>query len=339
MRIRWRNLELPTKVVADPATRTDTYAQFTAEPFERGFGTTVGQRPPPRPALLDRGHGRHLRQDPGRRSTSSASLDGVKEDVTDIILNAQAPARPVPHRRPQGPAASRRRARAPSPAPTSRPAPTARSSTRTSSSRRSPRTAPSRSSSRSRKGRGYVTAEENAREEQEIGVIPVDCDLLARAARALPDREHARRQDDQLRPPDPRDLDRRHGHAGDGAGRGRQDLPQAPEPVRPVLRRGQGARRRGGRGRATLAPASPFPPSAPARPAAPSGDLSEGARKLELPISPLDLSVRASNSPRGRGHPDGRRPRLPHRGRDAEAQELRAHLLQARSRRSSRRWS
>jgi len=42
MRIRWRNLELPTKVVADPATRTDTYAKFVAEPFERGYGVTVG---------------------------------------------------------------------------------------------------------------------------------------------------------------------------------------------------------------------------------------------------------------------------------------------------------
>ena len=42
MRIRWRNLELPTKVVADSATRTDTYAKFTAEPFERGYGVTVG---------------------------------------------------------------------------------------------------------------------------------------------------------------------------------------------------------------------------------------------------------------------------------------------------------
>ena len=42
MRIRWRDLELPTKVVADSATRTDMYAKFTAEPFERGYGTTIG---------------------------------------------------------------------------------------------------------------------------------------------------------------------------------------------------------------------------------------------------------------------------------------------------------
>ena len=42
MRIRWRNLELPTRVVVDRATLTDTYGMFTIEPFERGFGHTIG---------------------------------------------------------------------------------------------------------------------------------------------------------------------------------------------------------------------------------------------------------------------------------------------------------
>ena len=42
MRIRWRGLELPSRVVRDQQVSTDTYAKFTAEPFERGFGTTVG---------------------------------------------------------------------------------------------------------------------------------------------------------------------------------------------------------------------------------------------------------------------------------------------------------
>ena len=40
MRIRWRNLELPTRVIAEET--SETYGRFTAEPFERGFGTTVG---------------------------------------------------------------------------------------------------------------------------------------------------------------------------------------------------------------------------------------------------------------------------------------------------------
>ena len=35
MRIRWRGLELPNRVVSDRHTLTDTYGKFTAEPFER----------------------------------------------------------------------------------------------------------------------------------------------------------------------------------------------------------------------------------------------------------------------------------------------------------------
>ena len=42
MHIRWRGLELPGSVVPDQKTLTGTYGKFVAEPFERGFGTTVG---------------------------------------------------------------------------------------------------------------------------------------------------------------------------------------------------------------------------------------------------------------------------------------------------------
>ena len=42
MRIRWRGLELPTQLVRDDVISTDTYAKLLIEPFERGFGTTVG---------------------------------------------------------------------------------------------------------------------------------------------------------------------------------------------------------------------------------------------------------------------------------------------------------
>ena len=34
MRIRWRGLELPSRVGSDRATLTDTYGKFTAEPFD-----------------------------------------------------------------------------------------------------------------------------------------------------------------------------------------------------------------------------------------------------------------------------------------------------------------
>ena len=42
MQIRWRGLELPTRASLDSATATDTYGLFVVEPFERGFGITVG---------------------------------------------------------------------------------------------------------------------------------------------------------------------------------------------------------------------------------------------------------------------------------------------------------
>ena len=42
MRVRWRGLELPSIVQCDPTSLTSTYGKFTAEPFERGFGSTVG---------------------------------------------------------------------------------------------------------------------------------------------------------------------------------------------------------------------------------------------------------------------------------------------------------
>lgn len=42
MRIRWRGLELPSLVTCDTKSLTSTYGKFTAEPFERGFGVTIG---------------------------------------------------------------------------------------------------------------------------------------------------------------------------------------------------------------------------------------------------------------------------------------------------------
>ncbi len=89
MRIRWRGLELPSRVVRDESVSTDTYAKFTAEPFERGFGTTVGNSL--RRILLSSLEGAavtHMRLRGADHEFSS--LPGVMEDVTDIILNVKA---------------------------------------------------------------------------------------------------------------------------------------------------------------------------------------------------------------------------------------------------------
>ena len=89
MRIRWRGLELPSRVVRDPQVSTDTYGKFTAEPFERGFGTTVGNSL--RRILLSSLEGAaitHIKLKGADHEFSS--LSGVLEDVTDIILNVKA---------------------------------------------------------------------------------------------------------------------------------------------------------------------------------------------------------------------------------------------------------
>src|ERR1700691_2061927 len=89
MRIRWRGLELPSRVVRDSGVSTDTYAKFVAEPFERGFGTTVGNSL--RRILLSSLEGAavtHIRLKGAEHEFSS--LPGVLEDVTDIILNVKS---------------------------------------------------------------------------------------------------------------------------------------------------------------------------------------------------------------------------------------------------------
>jgi DNA-directed RNA polymerase subunit alpha len=89
MRIRWRGLELPSRVVRDPHVSTDMYGRFTAEPFERGFGTTVGNAL--RRILLSSLEGAavtHIRLKGADHEFSS--LPGVIEDVTEIILNVKS---------------------------------------------------------------------------------------------------------------------------------------------------------------------------------------------------------------------------------------------------------
>jgi DNA-directed RNA polymerase subunit alpha len=89
MRIRWRGLELPSRVVRDEQASTDTYGRFTAEPFERGFGTTIGNSL--RRILLSSLEGAavtHIRLKGADHEFSS--LRGVTEDVNDIILNIKS---------------------------------------------------------------------------------------------------------------------------------------------------------------------------------------------------------------------------------------------------------
>src|SRR5215207_2741976 len=89
MRIKWRNLELPSRVAPDQRGQTDTYGKFYAEPFERGFGITVGNSL--RRVLLSslEGSGVTRLKIQGVQHEVS-TIPGVVEDVTDIILNVKA---------------------------------------------------------------------------------------------------------------------------------------------------------------------------------------------------------------------------------------------------------
>ncbi|MDP6044362.1 MAG: DNA-directed RNA polymerase subunit alpha, partial [Phycisphaerae bacterium] len=88
MRIRWRGLELPTRVVNDQDVSTPTYGRFSVEPFERGFGTTVGNAL--RRILLSSLAGAAVTSIKIKNADHEfMSLPGVMEDVTDIVLNTK----------------------------------------------------------------------------------------------------------------------------------------------------------------------------------------------------------------------------------------------------------
>ena len=86
MRITWRGLELPTRVELDRQVSTDKYGLFRVEPFEHGFGTTVGNSL--RRVLLSALEGAAVTSIKiAGAEHEFSSLPGVKEDVTEIILN------------------------------------------------------------------------------------------------------------------------------------------------------------------------------------------------------------------------------------------------------------
>jgi len=89
MRVRWRGLELPSKVHADRATLTDNYGKFYVEPFERGFGMTIGNSL--RRILLSSLEGSAITKVKIQGVQHEIStITGVVEDVTDIILNIKS---------------------------------------------------------------------------------------------------------------------------------------------------------------------------------------------------------------------------------------------------------
>src|SRR3990167_2116014 len=86
MHRHWTDLIKPKKLEVDEKTLTSTYGKFYAEPFERGFGQTVGNSL--RRILLSSLMGAAVVSVRIKGMLHEFStIPGVTEDVTDIILN------------------------------------------------------------------------------------------------------------------------------------------------------------------------------------------------------------------------------------------------------------
>ena len=86
MPIRYGRFEMPKTLTKDESTATDTYAKFTAEPFEAGYGHTVGNSL--RRVLLSSLEGAAITAVKiAGAQHEFATLPNVVEDVTDIVLN------------------------------------------------------------------------------------------------------------------------------------------------------------------------------------------------------------------------------------------------------------
>ncbi|MBF0122932.1 MAG: DNA-directed RNA polymerase subunit alpha [Candidatus Omnitrophica bacterium] len=86
MGVKWRDFQMPKRLECDEASYTDRYGKFIAEPFERGYGVTLGNSL--RRVLLSSIEGSavtSIRVEGVQHEFST--VPGVVETVSDIILN------------------------------------------------------------------------------------------------------------------------------------------------------------------------------------------------------------------------------------------------------------
>src|SRR5215470_12938254 len=84
--VLWRGFQKPKRLATDTETLTDKYGRFYAQPFERGFGTTIGNAL--RRVLLSSIEGAAITAVKIEGVLHEfSSIPGVVEDATDIILN------------------------------------------------------------------------------------------------------------------------------------------------------------------------------------------------------------------------------------------------------------
>jgi len=82
----WKGFQKPKRLATDSANLTDKYGMFWAQPFERGFGTTIGNSL--RRVMLSSIEGAAITAVKVEGVLHEfQSIPGVVEDATDIILN------------------------------------------------------------------------------------------------------------------------------------------------------------------------------------------------------------------------------------------------------------
>ncbi len=84
--MKWKSMQMPKEVVLDPASATDTFGRFIIEPLEKGYGVTIGNAL--RRVVLSSMQGSAItaiRIEGVQHEFST--IEGVYEDVTEIILN------------------------------------------------------------------------------------------------------------------------------------------------------------------------------------------------------------------------------------------------------------
>ena len=172
MRIKWRGLELPNRLTCERETLTDTYGKFFAEPFERGFGVTIGNSL--RRVLLSSLEGSAItRVKIQGVQHEITTIPGISEDVTDIILNIKSlvvknltdQTKTDPHRTPRHGVVAASDVITDETVQIINPEHVIATMTDD---------VPFVVEMTVENGRGYRTADDNAGQEREIGVIPVD---------------------------------------------------------------------------------------------------------------------------------------------------------------------
>lgn len=86
MGIKWKDFQLPKRLECDEATYRDTYGKFSAAPFERGYGVTLGNSL--RRVLLSSIEGSAITSVKFEGAQHEfTTIPGVLEDVPEIVMN------------------------------------------------------------------------------------------------------------------------------------------------------------------------------------------------------------------------------------------------------------